>query len=136
MARDFRLKDEQMLRTKRCTIASATVIEAGDLVTLSSGLIVKAGAASTAVAYAPDGSADGETVIDVSIGNDFTLVGTGDAVFAASMKGTEVDIVGTTNLLIDVGASSTDVLKVGIGQDAGTVGSASNIEVKINKPLF
>jgi hypothetical protein len=136
MARDFILKDGQMFRTKRCVKASATVIEAGDLVTLSSGLIIKAVAASTAVAYAPDGAAAGETDIDVSIGTDFTLIGTGDAVFADTMKGTEVDIVGTTNLLIDVGASSTDVLKVAIGQDAGTVGSTANIEVKINKPLF
>jgi hypothetical protein len=133
---DFRVRNSENLRTMPCAIASATVIEAGDLVTLSSGLIIKAVAGSTAIAYAPDGSANGETSIDVTIGNDFQLLGTGDANFAVTQKGTEVDLVGTTNQLIDVGASTTDVLKIAIDQDAGTVGSTENIAVKINKPLF
>ena len=136
MARDFKLKDEQMLRTKLCTVGTATVIEAGDLVALSSGVIVKAGAADTAIAYAPDGSADGETEMAVSIGNDFTLTGTGDAAFAVTQKGSFVDLVGTTTLLIDVGTSSTNVLQIGIGSDAGVVDSTDNIEVKIALPLF
>ena len=133
---DFRLNDGEQVRTKRCVIASAEVIEAGDLVTLSSGLIIKAVAASTAVAYATEASAVGDTLIDVTVGNDFTLRGTADANFAVTQKGTEVDIVGTTNLLIDVGASTTDVLKVGIASDAGVVGATTNVEVRINKPLF
>jgi len=133
---DFKIKDGEQVRTTLATIASATVIEAGDLVTLASGLIVKAVAASAAVAYAPNGSADGETEIVVTVGNDFTLVGTADANFVVTQKGTEVDLVGTTTQLIDVGASSTNVLKVGIGSDAGTVGAATNVTVKINLPLF
>lgn len=133
---DFELKDGEQVRTKRCVIASATVIEAGDLVTLSSGIIIKAVAASTEVAYAIEASAVGDVLIDVTVGNDFTLKGTADANFAVTQKGTEVDIVGTTNLLIDVGASTTDVLKVGIGEDAGTVGATTDVEVRINKPLF
>jgi len=133
---EFRLKDGEQVRTIRAIIASATVIPAGALVALSSALIIKGVAASTALAWAPNGSADGETEIEVTVGNDFTLKGTGDAVFADAMKGTEVDIVGTSAVQIDVGASATDVLKVGIGEDAGVVGSASDIEVRINKPLF
>lgn len=133
---EFKLKDGEQVRTKRCLVASATVIPAGALVTLSSGVIIKAVAASTAVAYCPKGSAAGETVCDVTVGNDFTLLGTGDANFAVTNKGTEVDIVGTTTVLIDLGASVTDVLKVGIGEDAGTVGAEENIEVRINKPIF
>ena len=137
MARDFEIKDGEVVRGKKCLIASATVIEAGDLVTLSSGLIIKATAGSTAVALALEASAVGDTEINVSVGNDFTLVGTADAVFAVTQKGTEVDIVVSGGAqLIDVGSSSTDVLKVAIGKDAGTVGSTSNVEVKINKPLF
>lgn len=133
---DFKLKGTETLRTTRCTVGTATVIEAGDLVGLSSGVITKAVASDTAIAYAPTGSASGEVTMDVSVGNDFTLLGTGDAAFAVTQKGTEVDLVGTTNLLIDVGESTTDVFKVGIGVDAGTATSTSNIEVRINKPLF
>lgn len=122
--------------TVLATIASATVIPAGALVTLSSGLVIKAVAASAAVAYCPNGSADGEVKCEVTVGNDFVLEGTGDAVFAVAQKGTEVDIVGTTTVLIDVGSSSTDVLKIDISENAGTVDSTENIRVKINKPLF
>jgi len=134
---DFKLKDGEQVRTVNCLKASATVIEAGDLVALSSGLIVKATASSTAVGYAVSGAAAGVEDIAVTVGNDFTLIGTGDANFAVTQKGSEVDIVVTSGAqLVDVGASATDVLKIGIGEDAGTVGSTSNIEVRINKPLF
>ena len=133
---DFKVKGDETLRSVFATIATATVIEAGDLVAIDTGLIIKAVAGSTAVAYAVEASASGDTQIEVSVGNDFTLLGTGDAVFAVSQKGTEVDLVGTTTLLIDVGTSSTDVLKIAIGTDAGTVDSTDEIEVRINKPLF
>lgn len=133
---DFRIKDGEKLRTVKALKASATVIEAGDLVTLSSGLIIKAVAGSTAIAFAPNGAGDGETEIDVTIGNDFTLVGTGENNFAVTQKGAEVDLVGTTTLLIDNNATVTDVLKVGIGEDAGVAASTANIEVRINKMLF
>lgn len=137
MAKDFRIKGGEAIRSTIANIATATVIEAGDLVTLSSGLIIKAVAASTAVAYAmKDHAANSGTEIEVSVGNDFTLLGTADANFAITDKGLEVDLVGTTNLLIDLGESTTDVLKVAIGKDAGTVGATTNVEVKINKPLF
>ena len=120
--------------TVLATIASATVIEAGDLVTESSGLIIKAVAGSTSVAFAPAGSADGETEIEVTNGR-VDLIGTADANFAVTMKGTEVDLVGTTTQLIDVGASSTNVLLVSMKQDAGTVGATTNVKVEINKPI-
>lgn len=133
---DFKLKDGEQLRTVKATKASATVIEAGDLVALSSGLIIKAVAGSTAVAYAPNGAGDGETSIEVSVGNDFTLVGTADANAAITDKGAEVDLVGTTTQLIDLGESTTDVLKVGVAEDSLTAGSSESVEVRINKPLF
>lgn len=116
------------------TIASATVIPAGALVAVSSGLIIKAVAASTAIGFTPTGSAVGDTQIEVSNGR-VELIGTGDAVFAVAQKGTEVDIVGTTTQLIDVGASTTDVLRISAKEDAGTVGSTSDIKVEINKPI-
>jgi len=124
------------LRTMRCTVATATVIEAGDLVGLTNGIIVKGTAAHTALAYCPKGSANGETVCDVTVGNDFLLEGTGDAVFAVTQKGTEVDLVVNANVQqIDVGESTTDVLKVDASEDAGTAGVAAGIRVRINKPL-
>jgi len=134
---DFRLKDGEKVRTVWATKASATVIEAGDLVELSSGLIIKATATAAAVAWAPNGAGDGETEIEVTVGNDFTLLGTGDGVFAVAYKGTEVDLAGTTDLVIDVtGGTTYKVLKFGIAKDTGVVGETTNITCRINKPLF
>jgi hypothetical protein len=131
----YRLRDGEQVRTTRCVKASETVIEAGDLVALTSGLIVKAAAASAKIAFCQNGADAGTTEVEVSVGNDFTLLGTADANFAVANRGTEVDIVDTTQY-IDLGTSSTDVLLVDISEDAGTVGSATNVTVRINKPLF
>lgn len=133
---EFLVKKGDELKTRIINVASATVIPAGALVALTAGLATKAVAASTAVAYTPGGSAEGETTMEVTVGNDFTLTGTADANFAAANRGGEVDIVGTTTVLIDLGASATDVLKVGIATDSGVVGSTDDVEVRINKPLF
>lgn len=137
MALDFKIKDGEFVRTTKVVKASATVIETGDLVALSSGLAIKAVAASTAVAYCTQGAGDGETEVEVTVGNDFTLVGTADANFAVTNKGAEVDLVVNSGAQqIDLGSSTTDVLKVGISETAGTAGSPAKVEVKINKPLF
>jgi hypothetical protein len=136
MAAKFVLNDAEQVRTCIAPIATGTAIEYGDLVAMTSGLIVKAAAASTAIAYCTKAHpANSGTQIEVTVGNDFTLLGTANAVFAAAHRGTEVDIVDTTQL-INVGASSTDVLKVSICENTGVIGSANNVEVRINKPLF
>lgn len=138
MAKDFKIVGGlHGVPTVLATIASATVIEAGDMVALTDGLIVKAAANSAAIAYAPNGSANGETKIEVTVGNDFLLEGTADANFAVAKKGAEVDLVVTSNVqLIDLGESTTDVLKVDISENAGTVDVKTGVRVKINKPLF
>jgi hypothetical protein len=65
------------------------------------------------------------------------LEGTGDGVFAVAYKGTEVDLAGTTNQVIDVSGGTTyKVLKFDVSENAGTVDSTDNIRVKINKPLI
>lgn len=130
----FKLADGEKVRTARVKIASATVIPAGDFAGMTAGLAVDAVAATTDIAWCPAGSADGETVCELSIGDDFTLKGTGDAVFAVTHKGTEVDL--TDAQLIDVGSSATDVLKIDFSENAGVVDSADDIVVRINKPLF
>lgn len=138
MAKDFEIKQQGPgFRTRVAEIASATVIEPGDLVTMTSNLIVKADKDSEALAYAINGSAAGETSIEITEGNDFTLVGTGNAVYSKNKRGGLVDLVvdnGTQQ--IDVGASVKDVFQIIGAEDSGTVGSASGIEVRINKPLF
>lgn len=138
---DFKIVEEpkEGLRTTICTIASATVIEAGDVCELSSGLPVKGTAAGTKLAFSPFACASGDTQIELTLGNDFVLEGTGDAVFAVAQKGTEVDLVVNGGAQqIDVGTSATDVFVVDISENAGTVGSTSNIRVKINdgKQIF
>ena len=134
---DFQVKTNEILRTRLAEKESATVIEAGDLVSIASGYIIKATAASTALAYCPSGAAAGVTDVEVTVGNDFTLVGTADAAAAITDKGAEVDLVVTSTVqYVDLGESTTDVLKVGVAKDSLTAGSASNVEVKINKPIF
>ena len=122
-------------RTLTLAKDSATVIEAWDLVALASGLAIKWVAASTALAYAEVGAGVGETEITVNADPELVLIGTADANFAATNRGTEVDLVGTTTQLIDLGASVTDVLKILPSIDAGTVGATTEVLVKINKSL-
>jgi len=137
MAKDFVIKQQgQAFRTRKAEKASATVIEEGDLVTLTSNLIVKAGAGSTTLAYAINAGADGETSIEVTEGNDFTLTGTGDAVWSEDYRGDTAGISGTTDLLVDVTGASTNVIRLGVSEDAGVVGSTADIEFKIILPIF
>lgn len=133
---DFKLKTGEQLRTVIAKKESATVIEAGDMVTMTSGYIVKAGAASALIAWCPSGAPAGVTDVEVTVGNEFTLIGTADANFAITDKGLVQDLKGTTDMLIDLGTSSTNVIQIGISATAGTVGSTKNIEFKIAKPLF
>ena len=132
MAADFKAISE--FTTIQATIASATVVEAGDLVELDTGLIVKATATGTQLAFAPQGSADGETIIEITKGH-VELLGTTDADFAVTDKMLDCDLVGTTTQLIDIGTSSTNVLMVAADTEAGTVGSKLNVKVFINKPI-
>lgn len=130
---DFILVNQEQLRTVICTIASATVIEAGDMCELSAGLPVKGTATGAKLAWSPYPCANGDTQIDLTVGNDFVFEGTGDAVFAVNQKGTEVDmVVNAGEQQIDVGASATDVFLIDISEDAGTVGSTDNIRFRIN----
>lgn len=138
MAADFKIyKSNVTNNTMTLEKASATVIEAGDLVTLDAGgLAIKATAASTTLAFCEAGGADGETEIQVIVDAELTLTGTADANFAKANRGALVDlVVNTGNQEIDLGASVTDVFKVLPGTDAGTVGSANEVRVVINKPI-
>lgn len=138
MAADFRLKDGEKVRTKRVTIATGEVLEAGDLVEMSSGLPIKATASGAKLAWCPAGSASGEVIVELSTGNDFTLLGSADAVFAVNdHAGKTCDlVVNSTNQEIDVGTASTNVLKITFGVDGYTVDSLDDIEVRIAKPIF
>jgi hypothetical protein len=132
----YRLVNGEKVRLVRCLKGSSTVIAAGDLVAMSSGLIIKAVGASAAIGWCPAGGANGDTVVEVSVGNDFTLETTAESAFAVTYKGGEYDINNDGTQTIDWDASSTDVLKIDISENAGVVGSAENVRVKINKPLF
>lgn len=134
---DFKVSNSSGVdRTKTLEKASATVIEPGDFVALASGLAIKATAASTAIAYCAGGGVNGVTEIQVNVDPNLELVGTSDAAFAVTDRGIECDlVVNSTNQEIDLGASTTDVLKVLPGTDAGTVGSTT-VVVKVNKPIF
>lgn len=125
--------------TRRITLvkASATVIEAGDMVTLDAGwLAIKGVAGSTSLAYTEVGAGDGETSISVIADKTIVFEGTADANFAAANRGALVDLVTNTGAQeIDLGASVTDVFKVVPSSDAGTVGSTEKVRVVINNFL-
>jgi len=133
----YKFKGGEKIRTIIAPIATATVIEAGDLVAISSGLIIKAVTTSAAIAFCPDGHvANSGTAVVITVGNDFTLVGTMDVVFAAAYRGVAYDINNDGTQTIDQGGTTYKVLMVSPGIDAGVVGAADNVEVKINLPLF
>lgn len=131
----FKLRDGEKVRMMRVTKAAGVVIEAGDLVAISAGLVIKATETSAAVAWCPNGAASADTVAEISVGNDFTLKTTGNAVFAVSYKGGEYDIDVTTQY-INYSGTTYKVLKVSPSETAGTVGTAAGVIVRINKPLF
>jgi len=140
MARDFEFigSDGHAPRTKLATKDTATVIEAGDLVAIASGLIIKATATSTKIAYAPNAAPAGVTTVDVTQGNDFLLRGDAESNFAVTQKAGEYDIAvdGTTGKqTLNQGGTTYKVLMVDFGEDAGVVDAATNINVKINKPI-
>jgi len=128
-------KNRGTVRGMLCDIATGTVIEVGDLVGMTDGLIVKADETTTKIARALQASASGDTKIEVTRGKAEVLM-TGDAVFAAAYRGDEVDIVMSgDDQQVDVATSSTLVLQISPEEGAGVVGSASNIKCFINKPL-
>ena len=131
---DFKIKgDAERLRLMPVTIASGTVIEAGDLCELANGLPIKGSATGTRLAYAPIGSATGETTIFLSIGTDFTLIGTGENAHAIAYMGDECDLIlSGADMLIDNDTVSTKVFLLSCREDAGVVGSAENISFRIN----
>ena len=134
---DFRIVHKPSdVSTLTLTKASATEIEKWDMVALDSGLAIKWVAASTALWYAIADAGDGETEVLVYSDPNIVFAGTPDEAFAATNRGTEVDLVGTTTQLIDLGASSTDVFKILPTDDAGTVGSSTDeVLFTINKTL-
>lgn len=129
-------KNKGKVRSDIFDIASATVIEVGDLVGQTDGLIVKAGATTAKIARALQASAVGDTKIECTLGRA-EIEMTGDAVFAAAYRGTEVDIVmsGTDQQVDVTGGTSYKVLMIHPGYGAGVVGSAEKIKCIINKPL-
>lgn len=131
----YKLKNSEGFRTKICEIATATVIGAGDLVAIdgSTGLIIKAVTASTKIGYAPNAhAANSGTEIEVSVGNQFTLEGPGESAFDEPYRGLDYDINNDGSQTIDYNGTTYKVLTV----VDGVVGTATGVEVRINKPLF
>ena len=117
---------------------SATVIEAGKMVTLDvNWLAEEADAASTSLAFTQDWAGEGQTyVYVVALYENLVFVGTADQPFVAANRNTEVDLViNSGNQEIDLWASTTDALKVLGSDDAGTVWSEFGVKFKINKPI-
>ena len=117
MAKDFTLVTHYLdgMPMKTLAKATTTVIEAGDMVALSSGLAIKAVTASAAIAYSPSGAASGAAIDTVQVLNDpfAEFTGTADAAFAVTDRGLTKDMVYSgTAQRIDIGTTSTAVFKV------------------------
>lgn len=136
MAKDFRLESPASYNVKRLVKASATVLEAWDMVALDTWLAIKAVAASTAIAFCMAPAADWETEVVVCADPNAIFVWTADANFAVTDRWLEVDLVWTTTQLIDLWESTTDVFKVLPTEDAWTAWATTEVKVKINKFLF
>lgn len=135
---DFKLITQQnpAAYNTELAIADTTVIERGDMVTLTSGLVTKWVAASTALAYALEDHASWDwTTILVCNDPDAIYEWTADANFAATNRWAEVDLVGTTTQLIDLWTSVTDVFKILPWTTAWTVWAATWVRLQINKTL-
>ncbi len=125
------------VRTMMATIASATEIEKGDLVAQTTGLIVKGLLDSPKLARAMKASAVGDTEIEITKGRQRLRMDASD-VFAVAQKGLPYDLAingGTGKQTINQSLSTYDVLLMAPDENAGTVDSASDVEVIINKPI-
>ena len=132
----FTIVNNEQVRTVIANKDEATEIEAGDLVAITDGLIVKATHESDAVALAPYGAGDDTTEIEVTIGNDFILSGTAESDFAVAQKGTAAGIIETTQTIDKDDAESKSVLTIDVSKDTGTVDAKTDVRVKIEKPIF
>lgn len=134
-AQNFRLASQYAGGQPMITLekASGTVILPGDLVAISAGLAIKGTAATTAHAWTPNGGANGETTVQVLNDPNAEFLCTSSANFAVAQRGVAYDMNASQQL--NTAATTTTVLKVVPGANAGTVGSPSNVRVKINKFL-
>jgi len=131
------VKNKGKVRSMICTIATATVIEIGDLVAISAGLIIKATATSTKVAMALQASASGDVKIEVTRGRAEILMDSSDA-FAVTHKGGEYDIAvsgSTGKQTVNQSGTSYKVIMIDPSQDAGIVDATTNIKCIINRPI-
>lgn len=117
------------------TKATGVTIEAGDLVALSSGLAIKAVATSARVAYCPKGAASASTVCEATIGQ-VRLRGDASDVFAVAHRGLAYDIAvsGAGKQTINQSGTTYKPLMMA-PKNAGVVGSASDVDVIIVRPL-
>ena len=124
------------VRTMLALIADGTVIEAGDFVGISAGLIIKATATSPKVARATVAHASGGgTTIEITKGRAKVKMDSEDA-YAVSQGAGEYDIAidGNGKATINQSGTSYKVLMMDQKQLAA-VGASTNLLVTINRPI-
>lgn len=142
MVRDFRkvayTLNDGSVPLLYAAVDGTTTIEEWDVITITSGYAVKAWAASAKIAIAEYAvvSWDWQTEVGYYDPRYTIYEGTADANFAVTQRNSEVDlVVSGSDQLIDSGSSATDVFTILNSVNTGTVGSALNIKVRINKPI-
>lgn len=136
MAAQFKIiNQEQIGNTSVIEKAPATVIENFTLATLDAwGLLITATAASVSLVAVIAVLSDTEVLVCKD--KTAVLEMTADAVFAKSYRNTEVDLAidGAGNQLVDINASTTDVLKVLASNWPARVWT-TKVLVRINKMI-
>lgn len=127
---DFKIDHiEQGQTAKSYTKELGVVIERGDPVTLSSGLLIRAVAGSTSIGIAAETATDKTSCAAYTEG--VVLRGDADDVFADSLKGAEVDLVIAPGRL-ETGIVSASVAELAAITDAsfrvGIDGTAYNVD--------
>jgi len=130
---DFKAISEY--RTGLLPKATGVTIEAGDLIMLTSGLVVKATALGARVAYCPQGAASAALTCEATIGR-VKLKGDASDVFAVAQRGLAYDIAVDGDGKQTINQSGTTYKPLMMSpKNAGVVGSASDVNVEIVRPL-
>lgn len=122
----------------KLAVDSATVLEHGDLVALTSGEATKAAVGSTAVAFLVNGSANGDTDKLTAYGEGTIIEGTANRNFAAADRGQPASVIlsgSDIQINLDNVGGSAGVFEVLPDESAGTVGSPNKVRVRIVKGL-
>lgn len=125
------------VETRKAAIDTDTVIEAGDLVAIDTGLIIKATSTSGKVSRAQEAhAAGGPLLIEISIGKIEITMDSSD-VFAVTQREIAYDIAidGNGKATVNQSGNTYKNIRIAIDNKVGKVGKTTDIKCVIDKPI-